>query len=879
MKKYSVLYIVMFLLFLTVSFLFIYNNNKKIFLVSVDIEDKLEKNYNQSYKDAFKDATFRKEILTLIYGEDKVNKDLELLSLYDIEKDLLNKIEVLNLSNKDIKELNGIEYLTNLKELNLENNQLKKVNLRYNEELITLNLSNNNLDKINLNFNKLLEYVNLSKNNLTKFDTLPISKVKQLDLSNNNLSDIKLTNMKDIISLRLKNNKLKDINLKNNLLLEELDISFNNIKELSYFSNLTSLDIEKTDIEDVIVNKELKRVNIGSTKFKNIDFIKNLELLEELNISNTDIDSLDLSNYKKLKTLDISNTYLEKFNIKENTLLEILKASKAHIKNIDLSNNKELVLLDLSNNKIEEISLKELVNLKDLNLSNNKLKSLDLSKNTKLINLVLNENELTEVNTLEFKDLETLEIANNNIEKLDLKNNVNLTKLNISSTKIKDINVEHLKKLKNLNISNLNIKEIRPFDILEVDYSNNAINDISVFKDVLNDINKKVLFNDQVINMLVDVNKSYDLILKDIDNKEIELTLPEDLEYKDHKLTAKKSGFFEIEYEYGKLRVLALNESDLIEKTNLNYYTKESVTNYYNVLNELKTLLDDLKVNPSLEKAKYFAVKLEELKEKEKKLTIDKDYLKNLIEEIKNSEYKDIYLDGELDNLEVFTTEEDLIGKLNSLTLKKNEYTYDKLLKKLKLRNGFKAREIDKSSDTLEEKIDKINKYLIENTINIDIPKVDSMINNHSYTAFYRARLMTARNRVIKPANNLILNEISENRIGELKKLGNDPVEVQSKKELEDALKDIKSMSITKLNKEDSKERESLIDQITLAINNINLTEEEKTTLLNRYNKLIENQLKTNPSTSVTSFTLIIILTILITLYLFTKNKKKKYIS
>ena len=133
MKKYSVLYIVMFLLFLTVSFLFIYNNNKKIFLVSVDIEDKLEKNYNQSYKDAFKDATFRKEILTLIYGEDKVNKDLELLSLYDIEKDLLNKIEILNLSNKDIKELNGIEYLTNLKELNLENNQLKKVNLRYNE--------------------------------------------------------------------------------------------------------------------------------------------------------------------------------------------------------------------------------------------------------------------------------------------------------------------------------------------------------------------------------------------------------------------------------------------------------------------------------------------------------------------------------------------------------------------------------------------------------------------------------------------------------------------------------------------------------------------------------------------------------------------------
>jgi len=52
-------------------------------------------------------------------------------------------------------------------------------------------------------------------------------------------------------------------------------------------------------------------------------------------------------------------------------------------------------------------------------------------------------------------------------------------------------------------------------------------------------------------------------------------------------------------------------------------------------------------------------------------------------------------------------------------------------------------------------------------------------------------------------------------------------------------------------------------------INNINLTEEENTSLLNRYNKLMENQIKANPNTSVTSFTLIIILFIIIALYLF----------
>jgi hypothetical protein len=452
--------------------------------------------------------------------------------------------------------------------------------------------------------------------------------------------------------------------------------------------------------------------------------------------------------------------------------------------------------------------------------------------------------------------------------------------LNISSTKIKDIDVEKLKKLKSLNISNMNLKEVKPFNIEEVDYSNNSIQDISVFKDLLKDVNRKVLFNNQTINMLVDVNKAYDLVLKDIDGNDITLEVPEDLEYKNTNITAKKSGFYEIEYQYGKVRILALQESDLKERTDLNFYTMDSLTAYYSVLNELKTLYENLKVNPSLEQGKYFANKLEELKVKEKELTLDKDYVKNLIEEIKKSEYKDIYLDGELDNLDVFTIEEDLIGKLKSLTLKKDNYTYDKLMKKLKLRNGFKAKEIENSTDTLEEKINKINDYLTStNNITKDIETADNIIKNHGYTAFYRAQVMVRKNRVIKPAKNLILNEISEKRTEELRKLSLTPVKVLNKKPLQEALEDIKSMPVTKLSKEDVKERENLIDQITLAINNINLTEEENTSLLNRYNKLMENQIKANPNTSVTSFTLIIILFIIIALYLFSKHRKKKYIS
>ena len=66
MKKYSIWYVGIFFLFLSISILFIYNNNRKIFLANVDLEEKIEKNYNQSYKDAFKDDNFRKEVLNAI---------------------------------------------------------------------------------------------------------------------------------------------------------------------------------------------------------------------------------------------------------------------------------------------------------------------------------------------------------------------------------------------------------------------------------------------------------------------------------------------------------------------------------------------------------------------------------------------------------------------------------------------------------------------------------------------------------------------------------------------------------------------------------------------------------------------------------------------
>ena len=119
---------------------------------------------------------------------------------------------------------------------------------------------------------------------------------------------------------------------------------------------------------------EVEELDLSGLGIKDLTGIEAFTNLKELNCSNNDLSSIDLS----------QNRYIEDLNLSNNKLISI-----------DLSKNLELASLDLSNNSLEAIDLTNNKNLYVLILSHNALKKLDISHLTEWINLWADNNSLT----------------------------------------------------------------------------------------------------------------------------------------------------------------------------------------------------------------------------------------------------------------------------------------------------------------------------------------------------------------------------------------------------------------------------------------------------------------------------------------------------
>ncbi len=102
-------------------------------------------------------------------------------------------ITSMDLSDKNIRDLTGINIFKNLKVLLLNNNFLENIDLSQNIKLEILNISNNLLSNIDLSINTSLKSLNLSANNLSSLDISSLSLLNDLDVRiNTNLNCIKV---------------------------------------------------------------------------------------------------------------------------------------------------------------------------------------------------------------------------------------------------------------------------------------------------------------------------------------------------------------------------------------------------------------------------------------------------------------------------------------------------------------------------------------------------------------------------------------------------------------------------------------------------------------------------------------------------------------
>ena len=153
--------------------------------ISIIINSDLTITANFLPKTQLNDSSFEKYLIEI--GIDDI-----LDGFVDTKKCL--SVTSMDLSNKNIRDLTGLNVFKNLKVLVADNNFLESIDLSQNDKLEILILSNNNLENIDLSSLPSLALLNLSSNNFNSLDVSSSSYLYNLDIRKNpNLNCIKVS--------------------------------------------------------------------------------------------------------------------------------------------------------------------------------------------------------------------------------------------------------------------------------------------------------------------------------------------------------------------------------------------------------------------------------------------------------------------------------------------------------------------------------------------------------------------------------------------------------------------------------------------------------------------------------------------------------------
>jgi putative cell wall-binding protein len=267
---------------------------------------------------SFKDKNLEEAV------RDSIDKPNGTLYKSDVEK-----ITVLSAQDRGIKDISGIENLTNLQSLALYSNQISDISMVKDlTNLQELYLDSNKISDINgLKGLTNLESLFLADNQISDISGLKdLTNLQTLYLQNNQISDI--NGLKDLINLQkllLENNKISDISaLKGLTNLESLSLDDNKISDINMLKDLTNLqnlflaDNEISNISALKGVTSLQELYLDSNKISDISELNSLTNLQALGLSSNEI-----SDIKGLKDLII----LKFLDLKNNKISDVDKAS------------------------------------------------------------------------------------------------------------------------------------------------------------------------------------------------------------------------------------------------------------------------------------------------------------------------------------------------------------------------------------------------------------------------------------------------------------------------------------------------------------------------------------------------------------------------
>jgi len=259
----------------------------------------------------------------------------------------------LNVNNKNIADLTGIEDFVALTSLDCQNNQLTSLDVSQNVNLEYLHCGFNQLTSLDVSQNVNLEYLHCGFNQLTSLDVSQNVNLEYLNCDGNQLTSLDLSQNTALIDVYCNANQLTSI-----------DISQSNalIRFYCYDNQLTGLDVTQ--------NTALEKLWCFENQLTSLDVSQNVNL-EYLNCGFNQLTSLDVSQNTALIEFDCYYNQLTNLDVSQSLALVNLKCDFNQLTNLDVSQNSNLTWLDCNNNSLEAINIKNRTYLYTLDFSNN----------------------------------------------------------------------------------------------------------------------------------------------------------------------------------------------------------------------------------------------------------------------------------------------------------------------------------------------------------------------------------------------------------------------------------------------------------------------------------------------------------------------------
>lgn len=226
------------------------------------------------------------------------------------------------------------------------------------------------------------------------------------------------------------------------------------IKDLSKV--LEKYDTNKNGTLDLNEKKNILEVKIDG-KISNAELFQ-FSNVENLSLTSSNLETINLNDFKNLKTLFLSYNFNLKSLIAENlpNLFQIkIQDSPIEILRIDQSVN--ITVFAMNKGNLNSINLNALQNANSIEIYNSNLNEVFVDALVNLKYLHLDGNAISKINLPHSTELETLSLNTNQLTTIDLQNVPNLLKLKLSENKIDQIDISKLSKLVYLELSQNNL--------------------------------------------------------------------------------------------------------------------------------------------------------------------------------------------------------------------------------------------------------------------------------------------------------------------------------------------------------------------------------------------------------------------------------------